>query len=160
MDLIVPASTQYQQILNRINSVLQVWQKRQLSLLGKILIVNTLAGSMMVYLLQVLPSPNAETLKHFNKLIQDFLWKGKRPKIKLTMLQSNYEQGGVRLVNLVARNASLKIPWIFKEHSLVDIQLEQIIPEELGTLFWDCSLASKDIKGYLEIAEAMNSGRK
>ena len=47
----------YDPILDRVKVLLDVWNKRHLSLFGKITILNALVVSLFVYKLQVLPSP-------------------------------------------------------------------------------------------------------
>ena len=44
----------------------------------------------------------------------EFIWEGKRPKVKCSMLIGNYEEGGFKDVDLPSEFKSLKIIWIQK----------------------------------------------
>lgn len=68
-------------LINKISAVLTTWKKRDLSLVGKILIVNALVMSLLVYRLSVLPALSANYVKRINKIWSDFVWDDKKPKI-------------------------------------------------------------------------------
>ena len=63
--------------------MLNAWQKRNLTLYGKINIVKTLRLSKLVYSASVLTVPVNYT-QQINKLIFNFIWAGNSPKIKST----------------------------------------------------------------------------
>ena len=46
-----------------------------------------------------------------DKLFQ-FLWHGRRPKIRKDVLYGKYENGGIRMVNLINKCKSLKVAWV------------------------------------------------
>ena len=91
---------QYQKLLNKAENVLRAWTKHRLTLVGKVLIVNTLITPLFVYSMQVLPSPSKAFFEKYDKLILQFLWGDKRPKITLKIFQNVKTEGGLGLVNL------------------------------------------------------------
>ena len=102
----------YQPIINKMNVVLNAWGNRNLSLFGKILIVNTLIASLFVYNMSVLPRISESMIEKINKMVESFLWNGRKPKVKLSILQANKSEGGAGLVNFGIKDDSLKIAWV------------------------------------------------
>ena len=72
-------------------------------------IVNTLAVTQFLYPLQILPSPPEECITYFNKLVKGFIWDNKKSKISNVRLQQEWEYGGVKLVDLMLKDKSLKL---------------------------------------------------
>ena len=67
----------YQALLTKVQNVLSMWSNRSLTTIVKILVVNTLAVSLMVYRMQVLPTPSKAIFKRFKDIVVKFLWDGK-----------------------------------------------------------------------------------
>ena len=102
----------YESILNKVNATLNVWRGRNLSLCGKILIVNTLTASLFTYKMLVLPKIKDNYVKKFEQLVNDFLWLGRKPKITLKTLQKSKGDGGLGLIDLRMKDTSLKTNWV------------------------------------------------
>ena len=84
-----------------------------MTLFGKVLIVNSLIGSLFVNRVSAVMQLMELQLKKVINVITDFIWKGKKPKIAYRTLTKSREQGGIRLVDLSAKQESLRIRWIF-----------------------------------------------
>ena len=63
----------YEDLLSKVPNILQCWQNRNLSLFGKILIINSLIGSLFVYKMQVLPLMSKNLIQKFENEISRFL---------------------------------------------------------------------------------------
>ena len=87
------------------------YSKINLSLLGKITVIKTLAVPQLVYLLTVLPSPGKAFFDQIDKLFKSFIW-GRSTKIKLRQLEQDISQGGLKLTNLRFLHYGLKLSWI------------------------------------------------
>lgn len=87
------------------------WSARRLTLLGKITITKSLAVSQIVYVLSSLPTPQG-ILQELNSSLYDFLWDGKRDKIKRSEMINDYDKGGLKMVDIQSFNTSLKIKWV------------------------------------------------
>ncbi|XP_070180397.1 uncharacterized protein [Littorina saxatilis] len=61
-----------------------------------------------------LPDPDNNLLKELDKLLFDFLWSGKRAKIKKTVVFKPLEEGGLNMVNIYVFLSTLKIDWMRK----------------------------------------------
>ena len=142
----------YDEVFDKILSVANSWQNRSLSLIGKIEVVNALMNSKLVYKMQVLPEMSEERVKRLSKIISDFIWNGRRPKIKSRFLHLDKKQGGRRLANIARRDKALKIEWIRRIHD-GDKTLEYLAYYHLKTeikdeLFWQCNLNKGDINVF------------
>ena len=60
----------------------------------------------------VLPKISETMVAKVESLITDFFWNGKKAKISLKLLQNNNQSGGLNLVNLRCKDASLKAGWV------------------------------------------------
>ena len=58
----------YTKALAKMKNVLQIWDKRYLTLYGKIIILNSFVISQFVYLMSVLPSPSNEMIIDIEKI--------------------------------------------------------------------------------------------
>ena len=105
-------SLNYGPILSKTQAIMQNWSKRNISLLGKIQIINSLVGSLFVYKMYVLPRIGQNFIIKFNKMVENFLWNGRKPKISLAILQNSKKYGGMCLFDLGARDDAIKISWI------------------------------------------------
>ena len=90
---------------------MSVWKKRNLTIFGKCMIINTLAISKLVYNASILQNPTAEFLKTVSKLIFNFLWK-KRDRIKRKTLIGKLEKGGINIVDIESKFLAAKASWV------------------------------------------------
>ena len=60
------------------------WQMRNLALEGRVTVFKALAMSKIVHLALITNIPTS-TKKGLNKLLREFIWKNKNPKIKLLL---------------------------------------------------------------------------
>ena len=67
--------------IRELEKSLQKWQRRRLTLYGKINIVKTLGLSKLIFNASVLYTPH-NYIEKINKIIFNFIWDGKPPKIK------------------------------------------------------------------------------
>ena len=92
-------------------SILHLWKQRFLSLAGKIQIFKSLIASKPVYVATMKHLPQ-EILDDLQSMHKDFIWDGKRAKIKHCTLIGDYIDGGLKHVDLVSKFTSLKFIWI------------------------------------------------
>lgn len=62
-------------------------ESRDLSLLGKVNIINTLVGSLFVYRMQTTTVNDSQMFAKFNIMLAEFIWNGRRPKLRTELLQ-------------------------------------------------------------------------
>ena len=88
------------------NIFLTIWQNKILTLPRNIIIIRTLAASQLVYILSSLRT-RFQSLKEINDLPLQFLWDGKRDKIKWSEMMAHYGDGGQKMVHIMAFNKCL-----------------------------------------------------
>ena len=76
------------------------WRHRKLTLMGKIVVIKSYALPKLIYPLTSLPNPPKETIKRVEKMMYDFIWDAKPDKIKQEILTSDYDKGGLRMINI------------------------------------------------------------
>ena len=97
--------------LKKIIDVLKVWKMRNLSLIGKITIFKTLAISKIIYISYMSCVPD-EILYQLKNIHKDFIWGGKKAKIKHSTLIADYSQGGLRDIDIDTKIKALQLAWI------------------------------------------------
>ena len=102
--------------IKKIETLLNIWCQRGLTLEGKITIFKTLAISQTVFVSYLSSVPNS-VIKELKKIQNHFLWNGKRAKIKHQTLCNSYENGGLQSVDIELKIKALQLSWI---HRLFD----------------------------------------
>jgi hypothetical protein len=67
--------------LKKLQTVLDIWSQRDLTPIGKITIVKSLAPSQLTYLFTVLHTPPLKFIKKIGQIIFTFIWDGKPDKV-------------------------------------------------------------------------------
>ena len=105
--------------IKKIENLIALWTKRNLSITGKICIIKTFLLSQLVYIIQALSIPE-HILNKINTIIFRFLWKKKNTntrafeKIKRSTICNGFEYGGLTMINIVDMQKSFQISWITK----------------------------------------------
>ena len=96
--------------VKRIQQVLRLWKSGMLSLKGKVITFKTLAISKIVYLafLTVIPNSLIEELQKM------FIWHSSHPKISHKTMCNNFENGGIKHVDISSKIISLQSSWLQK----------------------------------------------
>ena len=103
----------FQEKTEKVQNVLKNWQYRRLSLLGKISILKSLVASQLVNVFSPLQT-NYQAMKELNEAFYHFLWDGKPDKVKRNVIINEYSNGGLKMIDLLSFNKSLKTIWIKK----------------------------------------------
>jgi len=104
---------QYEGILNSMKRTLGFWRLRGLKLKGKVVIANALIMSKLVYTMTVLDVPE-RVLKEAEKMVSDFLWGGKGVKIAREVLENEYKDGGLKLINLEKKRDAIRLKMMLR----------------------------------------------
>ena len=94
----------------KIDNMIHHWSRRNLTVLGRVTVVKSLILSKLTYLILCLPDPPYEFIKELNRKIFKFIWKG-IDKVSRNQMIQNYDQGGVRMVDVQSFIHALKITW-------------------------------------------------
>ena len=90
----------------KIESILKLWRIRQLTLEGRITVFKSLAISKVVHLLLITNLHN-NTIDLMYQMQKNFIWQGKKVKIKHSTLCNGYENGDLK--NVALRNKIIRI---------------------------------------------------
>ena len=101
----------FEEKISKVRSVFNIWKSRNLTLLGKIQIVKTFIISQFLYTCSVITMPS-KYFKEVNGLIYNFIWRGKRDKLKRSVMVSKFEKGGLKAPDLQLMIDAAKINWI------------------------------------------------
>ena len=99
--------------LTKVKATLGCWELCRLSLLGKISVLKSLIILKLVYILSPLTT-DQRVVNKVNNLCYNFLWDGQGDKIKRDTMISDYEQGGLKMVDIKIFSKALKSTWIKK----------------------------------------------
>uniref|UniRef100_A0A671TR16 Reverse transcriptase domain-containing protein n=1 Tax=Sparus aurata TaxID=8175 RepID=A0A671TR16_SPAAU len=99
---------QLEGIVNSIKKTLSFWKHRGLGLKGKVVVVNALVMSKFAYVMNVMDVPE-RVLKDVDKLVSEFLWEGKGVRIAREVMENEYEDGGLKLINLEKKKKALRV---------------------------------------------------
>ena len=108
--------------------------------MGKIVEIKPYALPKLIYPLTSLPNPPKETIKRIDKMMYDFIWDGKPDKIKQEISTSDYDKGGLRMIDKEKLIWSLKISWVkhileTESNSLLKHLYENVFKQFGGNIF-------------------------
>ena len=154
VDITSTATEKYQNIMSKVEASLASWKHRNLSLMGKVLVINSLVASLFVYTLQIEIGPDRQVIKKYNQMLHDFLWGKKKAKIPIELLQCDKDKGGLKLCNLEYKNLAIKATWLFRTDKYCKTQIQTMIPGNLGTIFLEANLEGADVEKIINATEA------
>ena len=99
----------------KIEKLLKLWRMQNLSIVGKITLFKTLAISKKIHLALVKGIPNSVILE-LDKIKKHFIWKNGNPKIRQDTLCKDYENGGLKNVDVMFKIISLQCSWVKQLH--------------------------------------------
>ena len=102
---VLPKIQEFQQCLEK-------WKSRRLTTLGKITVLKSFAFAKLTFPLTVLNNPGDEIVKQIIHIMFDFLWESKPDKISRKIIVQNYENGGLKMIDLLSFTKALKRTWV------------------------------------------------
>ena len=136
--------------LSRLKNCLRSWSMRDMTPIGRNIIVKTFGLSQLVFLFLVLPSPPASFIKEVEKAIYDFIWCGSTEKVKRNTMINNYCDGGLKVVHIESFIKSLKCSWarryLIDNKSPWKVFFSRILKPYGCELFFRCNCNKRDIR--------------
>ena len=97
--------------IEKMETKLNIWLCRDLTLMGRTLLAKTLGISKLVYTASMLTVPQ-EVIKRVQMKLFNFLWKNKKDKVKREVLFQEMRKGGLNFPNFDITVKALRLSWI------------------------------------------------
>ena len=97
--------------IQKLQTKLDLWKARNLTLFGKVLIMKSLGLSQIVYAASNVNVPN-EVIYTIKTKLFSFLWNNKKDKIKRESIYQEYDKGGIRMTDVEIMIKALRLAWI------------------------------------------------
>jgi hypothetical protein len=91
--------------------ILDLWSQRDLSLIGKIAVMKSLAFSLITYQCCSLTIPD-NFIETINDYALKFLWSGKNDKIKRKTIIADYSNGRLKMLDIKSFTSAQKAMWV------------------------------------------------
>jgi len=139
--------------LQKIEDCLKIWQQRNLSLIGRIHIIKSLAGSQLVYNWSTIINPTEQYFKDVETVLYKFLWNSPIDRVKRKYMIAKYEEGGLQMLDIRSQCYALKLKWIGMLSSIdieenMDVWKEWVYlntPNVSIKYLLCCNLSNKDL---------------
>ena len=95
------------------NNLLHVWTKRNLTILGNILIIKSLIVPIFTYVGSACVVPD-KYMKGIDSKSCTFIWSNKHDKVKRCTVVVKLENGGLNMIDIQSYFISLKASWVSK----------------------------------------------
>ena len=151
-DSLVTYHENYISTLEKVDQILTGWKNRSSSIIGKIVIVNTLVNTLFTNKFMSLPSPPESFFKIYKRIILDYIWGEGKAKISYCKLIQHTEKLGLKLVDLKSKDLAIKAAW--------PIRWKDRKPEELKWIYtalpikderiWETNCKEKATQSYVE----------
>ena len=99
--------------INKIRQIIYQWRERDLTLIGLIQIIETFITSQFQHIISVIDFPEFY-IKQIETIIYNFVWNGKRDKIKRSTLRKRKELGGLKAPDFRCIIQAAKLKWLFR----------------------------------------------
>lgn len=132
----------FKHILDRAKSICGSWSNRNLSLKGKVTVINSLIASLFQYPTAAIYTP-VRVLTEYRKILVNFLWNGKKPKIAYKTLILPTDRGGLKLMDLETRIQVNLLQWIKRVINNPNSSAASTLKTIIGTDSLSAFLAAK-----------------
>ena len=140
----------------KMTALLKSWSYRNLTYIGKITVIKSLALPIIIQSLTVLPNPPKIFLTEVQNMFYNFVWSGKPDKIKRNVLINNYEDGGLRMPHLESFCLSLKMTWINKLLDPLNNSPWKILISEQYNRYGGDKIWMMSSEGLMKISSSFN----
>ena len=138
----------FEEKLVTLRNILNQWTARNLTLIGRICIVKTLAISKLVYNTSVLKVP-PNFAEKVNDICFQFIWNYKPDKVKRQTIVLPVDKGGLNMVDFTILDKSLKAAWVKRfceaDGSKRCSVFSSVIAQYGGRFIFECNFDIRDL---------------
>lgn len=126
-----------------VKRLISVWEKRNLSIMGKIIVIKTFLLSQFIYFMKAFVVPN-DVLIEVNRLLFRFLWKKREnnkkafEKVKRVVMCNDIEFGGLKMIDLKQMQLSFMLQWAVQLKTGGVSEKWKAIPRVLFSAYGSC----------------------
>ena len=145
--------------LKNIQTLINIWRSRHLSLKGKITIIKTLIIPQVQFIFSMIYIPDHILIK-LDKILFEFLWDAKPAKIKKSTIIAPISEGGLGMIDINSTHQAAKIGWIRRLNSNTNDKWKSIMLIRMGIKSiqlnkkLDCSVTKHNTKFYTQVLSA------
>ena len=112
--------------------------------MGNIVVIKNFALPKLIYPFTSLSNPPSDIVQRLEKIMFNFIWDGKPDKIKRDILIQDYEQGGLKMIDIENFILSFKVSWVQRLlqpecNSLLKSIYEGDLKPFVGALLVECN---------------------
>ena len=97
--------------IDKMKNLIKAWEKRKLTLIGKILIIKSLILPIFTFCASSNIIPG-KYVKEIESCCYRYIWDGKNDKVKRNTLIGRYEKGGLNMIDFDSYFKALKASWV------------------------------------------------
>ena len=98
--------------INKIRQIIYQWKERDLTIIGRLQIIKIFIISQFHHIISVINIPEFQ-IKHIETIIYNFVWNGRRDKIKRSTLRKRKELGDLKAPDFRCIIQAAKLKWLF-----------------------------------------------
>ena len=102
--------------IHKCRQIIGMWQRRNLTFQGRIQIIKTFIISQFLFTTSAIVIPD-KYIKEINAMMFKFIWKGKRERIKRSILHKDIEHGGLSVPDFSLMVKAARVAW-FKKYTM------------------------------------------
>ena len=129
----------YDKKICEIKNLMNIWEKRYLTPIGKVTVVKTFILAKLNHLFLGLPNPTPQLLKKIEDLCYKFLWSNKPDKINRNIVTLDGQSGGLNMVNVKLFIKCLKTTWFRKLLRQTDAPWNKLFQATFGKFQGKCT---------------------
>ena len=126
--------------LENIKRTIHSWEKRNLSVLGKIIVLKTFLLSQFIYIMQAFTLPT-QVITEIDRLLFRFIWRKKDcnrkafEKVRRNVLCSDYEHGGLNMISMRQLQTAALLQWVVRLKRQGNDERWKILPKNIFSSF-------------------------
>ena len=97
--------------LQSFKEILKVWKTRKLSLIGKNIVLKSLATSKLLYPISLIHT-DLNIIRTVQSYIYQFLWDDSTHKVKSTVMHQSIVDGGLKIIHFGTQVTALQLNWV------------------------------------------------
>ena len=136
------SDSNYEKKIKAAKSRVDFWKTRDLTVYGRVTLIKSIIFAQFVYIIMPLLRPNVKILNNITTFVFNFVWGGKRDKLKRDIITQKRESGGLGMIYPRDFIMGLKLKLIHRigdinfSHKWKDVVLNQVrYPDHPGICF-------------------------